>query len=222
MQQQPPPVNRSKARQFVSFDPPYVGKTGAKLVGYEWQWQWSEELDKHDGGLLPKRVSDWDKAARNPETGRSIVHWFHIEGVDGRAAVVSAESAGQSLGVSAGTARTQAHKRVEAFVKAESAQQARATALDAIINFTGWDEQPELHYAPFANDRIRAAVMAGERDSEQFRFLRSASGWAHELKLFVPRDCDDFLARNGMERIVLRGREIRAMWEERADEGVKI
>lgn len=89
---------RTRPSEYVPFGSPLAGPSGAKLVGYEWKWTPFEYVDAR-GEDVVKRVSDWDESLPNAETGRNVVHQFHIER-DGKKEIVSAESAAKLLGLS--------------------------------------------------------------------------------------------------------------------------
>lgn len=102
MQPQPLPA-RSRPRQAIDFAPGIAGPSGAKLVSYEWQWREGEKSHPTEG-LIPARVSDWDRAASSGDTGREIVHQFGVKLPDGTHRTVSSESVSKLLGFVAGTA----------------------------------------------------------------------------------------------------------------------
>lgn len=98
-------ASRFKPYETVTFEKPLVGANGAKLTSYKWAYEWTEELSKRDGGLVPKRISDWSQQEQNAETGRGIVHQFTVELPNGEVKTVSSESVLEVLGY---TEKTQA------------------------------------------------------------------------------------------------------------------
>jgi hypothetical protein len=88
---------RTRPAEYLPFAKPLTGPSGARLVGYEWKWTPFEYVDAR-GEDVVKRVSDWDESLLNAETGRNVVHQFHIER-DGKKEIVSAESAAKLLGL---------------------------------------------------------------------------------------------------------------------------
>ncbi|RRK02384.1 hypothetical protein Ga0100230_004310 [Opitutaceae bacterium TAV3] len=90
-------ASRFRPRQAVQFTRPLAGPSGARLVAYEWQWKPEEYVDRA-GEDRVRRVSDWERAAANSETGRDIVHQFTVEMPDGEARTVSAETVPGLLG----------------------------------------------------------------------------------------------------------------------------
>jgi hypothetical protein len=80
----------------VAFDNPITGPSGARLIGYTWQWTTAEVQDQR-GEVVERRVSDWEKSIANVETGRNVVHQFEVEH-QGETRVVSAESALKLMG----------------------------------------------------------------------------------------------------------------------------
>lgn len=102
----------ARIRHDVMFRKPYVGKTGAKLMGYEWPNVEVEEVDKR-GEVVIRRYSDWDAADINSMTGRKFVHKFIIEYPDGSGENLTAESAAVALGVTEAAARATARRMLE-------------------------------------------------------------------------------------------------------------
>ncbi len=94
----PVPLVRSRAKNAIYFEKPFVGPSGAKVIGYNWNWKWDLAERGADKDIKEVRVSDWEEAKRNPETGRDIVHEFYVETPDGKSHSVSAESAARMLG----------------------------------------------------------------------------------------------------------------------------
>jgi hypothetical protein len=86
--------SRHRPFDMVVFEKPFVGPTGAKLMAYEWQYQWIPNPDMKEDGPDYIRVSDWGKHEINEQTGRQIVHQFQVELPDQKKTVtVSAETA---------------------------------------------------------------------------------------------------------------------------------
>lgn len=91
-------ASRSRPRGTIQFNPPITGPSGASLIAYTWQWKPFEFVDA-TGEERVGRMSDWEKSEINPETGREIVHQFHVLQPDAPDGVtVSAESALALLG----------------------------------------------------------------------------------------------------------------------------
>lgn len=126
---------RVRPRNLIAFKKPYVGKTGAKLIGYEWKWRPQDIVDKR-GEDSTIRVSDWEQAVVNPETNRDIVHHFHVEGIDGKSDLVSAETAARMLGVSQSMVRTRSARLLEDEISAQHARELVAEHAQRV------DEQP--------------------------------------------------------------------------------
>jgi hypothetical protein len=99
----PNEARRSKPKETILFPEPIVGPSGAKLTAYTWQWTLTEDVD-HRGEPVEKRVSDWEKSIASVETGRNVVHQFHVD-VDGETRTVSAESALKLMGFLSDTDR---------------------------------------------------------------------------------------------------------------------
>lgn len=90
---------RSKPGKMVAFETPITGPSGASLVAYEWKHK-IEEGEDYLGRDKTRRVSDWDASSTNPETGRDVVHQFHVRMPDGNLQVVSSETVPVLLGLS--------------------------------------------------------------------------------------------------------------------------
>jgi len=91
--------SRFKPKERIVFEKPLIGKSGAKLVSYEWQYTYDLK-DAGDEGTVEKRVSDWTKAETSADTGRDIVHQFTVEMPNGETKTVSSESVLVLLGYS--------------------------------------------------------------------------------------------------------------------------
>jgi len=91
-------ISRSKPVKTIVFKTPIAGKNGDRIVSYSWSWKDGLKFDKHDGGEVDTRVSDWDNAVKNDDTGKLIVHQFSIIDSNGVSKTVSLESANKILG----------------------------------------------------------------------------------------------------------------------------
>jgi hypothetical protein len=92
----PVEARRSRPKERVALESPITGPSGARLIGYTWQWT-TEEVQDQRGEVVERRVSDWEKSIANVETGRNVVHQFEVEH-QGQTRVVSAESALKLMG----------------------------------------------------------------------------------------------------------------------------
>lgn len=93
----PASPGRFRPKSMVEFAKPYRGPSGASLVAYEWKHELKETIDKR-GEDSAVRVSNWNEAATNWQTGREIVHQFHVTSPTGETRVTSLESALKLLG----------------------------------------------------------------------------------------------------------------------------
>jgi len=89
---------RRKPKNELVFTTPITGENGNQVLSYKWSWREGEKFDKHDGGLVNTRVSDWDSAIINPETGKEIVHQFNVKLANGEEKTVSLETAKKLIG----------------------------------------------------------------------------------------------------------------------------
>jgi chaperonin cofactor prefoldin len=97
VEQGTPITNRFRPSDAITFDNPPTGPTGVQMLGYQWQYRFEDDVDAR-GEDITRRVSDWDKADVNIETGRDIVHQFIVRMKDGNERVVSLESALELMG----------------------------------------------------------------------------------------------------------------------------
>jgi len=81
---------KNRGRLLV-FDKPIQTPVG-KILSYQWQSQLIEEVDSR-GEEVVRRISDWNLAEENADTGKAIVHHFLLERPDGTRSIVSLESA---------------------------------------------------------------------------------------------------------------------------------
>lgn len=72
---------------------PIIGKTGAKIVGYQWMSQMEE------GMYRDRRVSDWSRKTTSEPTGRDIVHVYWVQTPDGETKVMGIGAAKRALGM---------------------------------------------------------------------------------------------------------------------------
>lgn len=70
-------VTRCGGGRRIVFDPPIATPAG-EILSYEWSSQLVETVDKRGEDRII-RVSDWDEAVTNEETGRPIVHRFTVK-----------------------------------------------------------------------------------------------------------------------------------------------
>lgn len=147
----PPPVEPvpsqgqmggAKRRNLVGFNP-IKGPSGAKLTGYNWEYDLEHYVDQR-GEDRERKVSAWDRAERAGMTNRDIVHMFNVEGPDGKQHTVSLETAAKMLGYDGGSeqfkakfksatsaAKTLAKLQMEK-AQAEQSNAARQKALDEL------------------------------------------------------------------------------------------
>jgi hypothetical protein len=90
-------LSLSRSRRKITFQNPIKTPLG-EVVGYEWQHKTIEVDSGGDEGIVLKKVSDWDKATTNAETGRDIVHQFALREPDGTVRAVSMESLVKTAG----------------------------------------------------------------------------------------------------------------------------
>lgn len=138
--QKTPQIKRGRPRTFVTFKTPYVGKTGAKLVGYEWKWTLEEYVDKRGEDRVGRR-SDWAEAVSNPETDRDIVHQFHIE-QNGETRVVSADTAARLLGLSETSIRQRAKSMLAKEQAALEREEKVAVSVQELLRTADWHDTP--------------------------------------------------------------------------------
>lgn len=123
---------RSKPRETIAFKKPIRTPLG-DVVAYSWSSQLIEDVDK-DGEPVFRRISNWEEAATNAETGRDIVHRFTIRKKDGSVSEVSLES---TMGALSGDMKKTMKSVISAakrlpFMRAELAElEAKKAAADA-------------------------------------------------------------------------------------------
>ena len=89
--------SRFRPHGVIAFNPPLIGKNGAKLVSYTWAYEWTMSPN-NEGELTSKRISDWTQAEISADTGRDIVHKFTVEIPNADTKTVSSESVPILLG----------------------------------------------------------------------------------------------------------------------------
>jgi len=210
-------LDRSRPREFMAFSKPYEGATGAKLVGYEWAQRKEEYVDRR-GENRTRRVSDWDQAVKNLQTGRDVVHQFHITTKDGENHIVSAETAADMLGVAQSTVRTNAvrllQQEIDARKKGET-DAARVAELDAMESFATpaaaiESRKPDGYIARVVDRALSEGKTWGSADGdapgrEKYRFLKRDGKF-----IFSPELVTDgsVLHAAGWRTVELRANEI--------------
>jgi hypothetical protein len=84
------------------------GPDGSEVVGYEWRSKIGDSHSAREGGLVSKRISDWDNSDVSTGTGRDIVHVFHVRRPDGTVTPEGINSASNLLGIPQSSLRTKA------------------------------------------------------------------------------------------------------------------
>lgn len=193
-----PPVDaalrRGRPQEPVWFPTPYRGKTGAELAGYQWMWKVALVEDAR-GEARERRVSDWDEAVRNPETGREIVHQFFVRRPGESGDWVSAETAAQLLGVTDQTARAAAKRLLaEEMRRQEAAARREAAAVE--LDAGPWYPSPAAAVEAVADHRFGREWWDRRRWAEAERIVArrfdcaDADRWAAEE---LVRSCRDAL-----------------------------
>lgn len=147
---------RFRPRELVTFKVPLKGPSGAKLMAYEWAWKPEEYVDRR-GEDRVKRISDWDKAEESSETGRHIVHQFHVELPDGSVKVVSSESVLQILGFTEKNTATKLPSLISAsktLAKNQmllAAKEEQAKAYDEAVKALENSDKPPITSQPHIN-----------------------------------------------------------------------
>lgn len=94
-------MGAAQRRNLVQLNP-IQGPSGAKLVGYNWEFDREHYVDQR-GEDRERKVSAWDRAEKAGMTNRDIVHMFTVEGPDGKQQNVSLETAAKMLGFDGGS-----------------------------------------------------------------------------------------------------------------------
>lgn len=109
------------------------GQNGTEIVGYDWRSKIDDVVSQRDGGLVSKRVSDWERKDTSTGTGRDIVHVFDVKHPDGTITKEGINSAQHILGLSparlnsiASGERTRLVKREQAAVQGQRDVKAKA------------------------------------------------------------------------------------------------
>lgn len=112
-------VKRNKNNPTVYFENPIVGPTGVKLHSYAWQYKYEEDVNDN-GDERIRKVSDWDAAESNEETGRDIVHHFTIENKDETSRTVSLETALKAMGYVSSSAEAKSITSIASAVRSRA------------------------------------------------------------------------------------------------------
>lgn len=124
-----PTPNRFRPKTLIAFEKPYKGPSGSALVAYEWKHKMEEAVDNR-GEDVVRRVSDWNEAATNWQTGREIVHQFYVDSPAGDRRIVSLETAIKLLGyLKSDTKGTAPVKRLGDMVKRRGLLSMEAAAI---------------------------------------------------------------------------------------------
>lgn len=124
-------IKRFRPSSYHAFADPITGEDGSKIIGYEWEYEWIETVDKR-GEEIQVRISNWERAEYNERTGRMIVHLFHVLLPDGKEVITSAEEASKMVGVDIRSIRNSVNKQM----KAEEREHKKNQTKQDIINGT--------------------------------------------------------------------------------------
>jgi hypothetical protein len=110
----------------ASLRSPIKGQNGSSIVGYEWRSVVSDVPSAREGGLVSRRVSDWERSGTSEGTGREIVHVFYVRHPDGTVTAEGIGSANKILGIDQPRLRSIASRE-------QQAQGARVKESEAIL-----------------------------------------------------------------------------------------
>lgn len=170
------PIYVGPARRDIHyvFSKPIPGPSGAELVGYEWRHE-KVTMTDHRGEDVVRRISDWDRAATNEETGRQVVHVFHVAMPDGKVKEQSLETALKSLGFKTKSAATDIAAIAEALK--ERAERQAKLALPDLPDYQRKDLEKEVGEITERLERLARMASDPENTPEGRR------GWIRRLKI---------------------------------------
>lgn len=168
------PTSRSKPRGIVDFGDRIIGPSGAKLESYQWQYRMESDIDK-TGEEVERRVSDWDQAEVNNETGRLVVHQFAVTTKDGKSHLASLETALELLGYTEKSIGGKAIGSLAAIVKTRARNMME---LDGLIQEQALADEWEKDFktAQKAVDRSKMPEMTTEDLGGRVEFKRGDGG----------------------------------------------
>lgn len=220
--------NMKLGKTSISFETPYVGKTGAKLVGYSWPHHIIEDEDAR-GETIYRRVSEWDQAEINKMTGRKHVHKFIIITTEGQQESVSAESAAVALGLSEAGLRQKATKLLEDEIQRQKKVEKAKEYAKTFIENTEWKPTAgeaigsgrfgagsvidKMKYW-YEQDKKMNSNFAGRETLDVYKgpkgwYYGVAGGYDADRKTF-----NEILKENGIEELTLKASEI---WDEQGN-----
>jgi hypothetical protein len=161
-------ASRFRPSEKINFPKPFVGPSGAKLVAYEWKFKPEEYINKQ-GDDAVRRVSDWDEAEESSETGRGLVHHFHVELPDATTQLVSSETVPKLLGFLESGHSPKLTKSITSAVKTLAKLKMKLAVIESKLAFNKsvMDKVEEL---VFPRDRIavRKAFQTSESKAQRF------------------------------------------------------
>ena len=140
-------ASRFKPSEKFVFKKPLIGPSGRALTAYEWKFKPEEYVDKYGEDRI-RRVSDWDEAEDSSETGRGLVHHFHVEDLDKTSKLVSAESVPVLLGYTENNLSPAKAKSVMSAVKTLAKLKMKLAIVEDKIahNESVWKEVEKLRF----------------------------------------------------------------------------
>jgi hypothetical protein len=115
------------------------GQNGTEIVGYEWRSKVDDVVSQRDGGLVSKRVSDWDRKDTSTGTGRDIVHVFEVRHPDGTVTKEGINSAHHILGLSPARLNSIAVGERTRLIRQEQATAQAERDVKARVESEAWD-----------------------------------------------------------------------------------
>lgn len=155
---------RFRPESYHAFRDPITADDGTSIIGYEWEYEWIETVDKR-GEDIQIRVSDWSKAQENPKTGRMIVHLFHVRMPDGSVIITSAEKASEMVGIPVRKIRNAVDKQMRIEDKERSAHETKKQMIAGTAQLT--PVQAKKEWSKLSSDeRIETYLQYMDRHPE--------------------------------------------------------
>jgi hypothetical protein len=155
---------RFRPSSYHAFKNPLTGEDGSQIIGYEWEYEWIETVDKR-GEDIQIRVSDWSNAHYNEQTGRMIVHLFHVKLSNGETVITSAEKASELVGFPIRKIRSEVDKQMRIEDKERIKQQTKQDIIAGTAQLTV--KQAKKAWNDFSSDdKIQTCLAYIDRHPE--------------------------------------------------------
>lgn len=107
---------------YVTFTPPRSGSDGNQLISFAWVTKF-EEVEKPDGDVVAKRVSDFSRAEPCVVCGRNVVYQYTVKSKNGEISLYGSEHLNIAMGTASYSTEQNIKKTIETAITEERNKQ---------------------------------------------------------------------------------------------------